>query len=288
MAPATRLTATSNNDDDVNERLRSVEETLATITQTMQEMIVMNKGMNGNGRNQNQHQFTRMTKVDFLKQFIRLNGENVSWNVYKFGILQRFGTVYDDPVSEIRKVKYQTNAKDYQDAFDTLLSRVDISEEHAVSYYLGWLPAGIEMGVRMLRPKTLADAYSLTNLQEATLEAVRKKNKLVMNSSVGRFGSGMGQGSNSKPPLLGLPTPNTNWKSKPNNPVNTPVRKQLTQKEYQEKRAQNLCFYYDQKYTPGHKCSGQLYSLVVLAYEEDEYFKVEEGDEVMPAQEELP
>ncbi|GKE27719.1 reverse transcriptase, partial [Tanacetum coccineum] len=80
------------------------------------------------------------------RQFIRLNGENVSWNVYKSGILQRFGTVYDDPISEIRKIKYQTNAKEYQDAFDTLLSRVDINEEHVVSFYLGGLPAEIEMG----------------------------------------------------------------------------------------------------------------------------------------------
>ncbi|GKA40872.1 hypothetical protein Tco_0733465 [Tanacetum coccineum] len=77
MEPTTRITATGNNDDGVNDRLR---------------------------------------------QFIRLNGENVSWNVYKTGILQRFGMVYDDPVSEIRKLKYQINAKEYQDALDTLLS----------------------------------------------------------------------------------------------------------------------------------------------------------------------
>ncbi|GJY75755.1 putative mitochondrial protein [Tanacetum coccineum] len=70
------------------------------------------------------------TALLWHRQFTRLNGENVSWNVYKSCILQRFGTLYDDPISEIRKVKYQTNAKEYQDAFDTLLSRVDISEEH--------------------------------------------------------------------------------------------------------------------------------------------------------------
>nr|GEX63512.1 retrotransposon-related protein [Tanacetum cinerariifolium] len=114
------------------------------------------------------------------KQFIRINGENIRWNVYKNRILQRFGTVYDDPVSEITKIKYQSNAKKYQDDFDTLLSRVDISEEHAVSFYLGGLPTEIKMGVRMFRPKTLADAYQLTNLQEATLEAVKKKNKAIM------------------------------------------------------------------------------------------------------------
>nr|GEX52312.1 hypothetical protein [Tanacetum cinerariifolium] len=166
MALATRsIVGTSNNEDGgVNERLRSLEESLDQVKRVMQELVTMNQGGNGNGRNQNHNQFTRMTKVEFPKfsgddvkgwifisllwhmQFTRLNGENVSWNVYKSGILQRFGTVFDDPLSEIRKVKYQTNAKEYQDAFDTLLSRVDISEEHAVSFYLGGLPAEIEIG----------------------------------------------------------------------------------------------------------------------------------------------
>ncbi|GJW79606.1 reverse transcriptase [Tanacetum coccineum] len=93
------------------------------------------------------------TPLLWHKQFIKLDGEN-------------------------------TNAKDYQDAFDTLLSREDISEEHAVSFYLGGLPVEIEIRVRMFKPKTLVDAYSFTNFQEATLEAVRKKNKTAMTSSV--------------------------------------------------------------------------------------------------------
>ncbi|GKC65833.1 hypothetical protein Tco_1098431 [Tanacetum coccineum] len=193
MAPTTRITATSNNDDGVNERLRFVEEALANITRTMQEMVIMHQGMNGNGRNQNQHQFTRMTKVNFPKfsrddvkgHFIRLNGENVSWNVYKNGILQRFGTMYDD--------------------------LVDITEEHVVSFYLRGLPIEIEIGVRMFRPKTLADAYQLTNLQEATLEAVKKKSKAVMSSQMGRFGGGStSYGNSTKSSLLPLPAPNTN------------------------------------------------------------------------------
>ncbi|GKD85199.1 gypsy/ty3 retroelement polyprotein [Tanacetum coccineum] len=214
------------------------------------------------------------------KQFIRLNGEAVSWNVYKKGILQRFGTVFDDPISEMRKIKYQSNAKDYQDVFDTLLSRVDVSEEHVVSFYLGGLPDEIEMGVRMFKPTTLAYAYQLTNYQEATLEAMRKKNKAAMSSQQGRVGgNGNGYGSNVKTPLLPLPSPTANWKTKPNTLATVPVRKQMTQKEYQEKRAQNLCFYCDQKYTPCHKCSGQLFSIVLLANEEweneEEYIEEE-------------
>ncbi|GKE66979.1 hypothetical protein Tco_1521140, partial [Tanacetum coccineum] len=82
------------------------------------------------------------------------------------------------------------NMLEYQDAFDTPLSMVDVSEEHVVSFYLGGLPTEIEMGVRMFRPKTLADAYQLTNLQEATFEAIKKKNKAVLTSQNERFGGG--------------------------------------------------------------------------------------------------
>nr|GFA61399.1 hypothetical protein [Tanacetum cinerariifolium] len=39
------------------------------------------------------------------------------------------------------------------------------------------------MGVRMFRPQTVADAYRLTNLQEATSNALKKNNKLQFGNS---------------------------------------------------------------------------------------------------------
>ncbi|GJY81073.1 reverse transcriptase [Tanacetum coccineum] len=95
---------------------------------------------------------------------------------------------------------------------------------------------------------------------------------------------GMGQRNNTKPSLLGLPAP----KPKPNTPLPaSPARKQLTQKEYQEKRAQNLCFYYDQKYASGHKCAGKLFSLVLIPKEEDCFEDCLEDDN-MEVVEEMP
>nr|GEZ13929.1 hypothetical protein [Tanacetum cinerariifolium] len=234
MAPATRSIATTSKNDkeDMGARLRSVENSLAQVTRALQEL---NQGMQG--RPQNQNQFTRMTKVKFPK-FL---GDDVKGWIFRCELFfdieislntRRFGTVFDDPISEMRKIKYQSNAKEYQDAFDTLLSRVDVSEEHVVSFYLGGLPAEIEMGVRMFKPTTLADAYQLTNYQESTLEAMRKKNKAAMNSQQGRVGgNGSGYGSNVKTPLLPLPSPTANWKTKPNTPATVTVRKQMTQKE---------------------------------------------------------
>ncbi|GJU19859.1 hypothetical protein Tco_1153201 [Tanacetum coccineum] len=149
---------------------------------------------------------------------------------------------------------------------------VDINQEHVVSLYLAGLPTELEMNVMMFKPRTLVDAYYLTSLQEVTLEAVRKKNKSFPPSIGGKW---MSFGSNSRSPLLALPAPKTSWKSKPNTPVTAPIRKQLSQKENQENRAQNLCFYRDQKYTPGHKCSGHLYYFVIYPDEEEEFFEVE-------------
>ncbi|GJX62542.1 reverse transcriptase [Tanacetum coccineum] len=118
-------------------------------------------------------------------QFVRTNGTNVTWEVYKKAILARFGNFYKDPMSELKNLKYETTAREYEDTFDNLLIRVEISEDHAVSLFMGGLPTKIEMGVRMFKLKTLADAYCLTNLQEATLNAVKKKGRsaFVQNQS---------------------------------------------------------------------------------------------------------
>ncbi|GJX75665.1 reverse transcriptase [Tanacetum coccineum] len=313
MALATRaISSTNTNDEPVTRQY--VEDVLAQIRQ----MITGLGAQNNQGARQ-ASQFSRLAKVKFPKfngedvlgwifkcdkfflidntleeekvkivsvylfdkallwhmQLLKNKGENVSWNEYKEAITLRFGLVYDDPMAAIKNAKYDKSAKEYQDTFDNLLSRVEVSEEHAISLYLGGLPTELEMSVRMLRPKTLSDAYCLTTLQEATLEAIKKKSRPFMNQNQGRFGASNASGSNNKQSLLPMPTTNTNWKPKPN----TQPSKQLSQKEYEEKRSKNVCFYCDQKYVSGHKCSGQLYSLIVLAdtdEEEEECLDVDE------------
>ncbi|GJU51961.1 transposon ty3-G gag-pol polyprotein [Tanacetum coccineum] len=184
------------------------------------------------------------------RQFLKIHGDNVTWPVYRDAIVQRFGTVFDDPMSELKNVKYDNSAKDYQDKFDDLLSMVDISVEHAISLYWGGLPTEIDMGVRMFKPQTLTDAYCLTNLQEATLNAVKKKSKMQFSTNTSRYGSNVATNTSNPKPLLALPNTTRTWNNKPNTPL---LRKQLTQKEYEDKRAKNLCFYCDKKFVPGER-----------------------------------
>ncbi|GJX10964.1 RNA-directed DNA polymerase, eukaryota, partial [Tanacetum coccineum] len=290
--------ASTSTDDVVDDRIkRYVEDALVDIRRGMEAMLT--QIANGGG-NRQQTQYIRMTKVEFLKfsgddvrgwifrQFLKVHGENVTWPVYRDVIIQRFGTVFDDPMAELKNVKYTSNAKEYQDKFDDLLSMVEVSVEHSMSLYLGVLPTKLEMRVRMFRPQTLVDAYRFTNLQEATLNALKKNNKMQFGNSGSKFGSNGNTTSTTTKPLLALPNTTRSWSTKPNT---NPPRKQLSQKEYEEKRSKNLCFYRDKKYVPGHKCKGQLFTLVVLAdqeEQEEDFVDVDENLDEMETEEVQP
>ncbi|GJR09159.1 putative mitochondrial protein [Tanacetum coccineum] len=252
MAPSTRVISSSN----VNEKIvddgtrRYVNEALAGIRREIKEMLsqitslsLQNQVVNGAVRPQNQ--YGRMTKVDFPKNL----GEDVKGWIFRCGQFflidsivedqKRFGTVFDDPMADLQNVKYDSSTKEYQDKFDDLLSRVDISMEHSISLYLAGLPTEIEMGVRMFKPQTLTYAYCLTNLQEDTLNAVKKKSKMQFQASTSRYGGNVTTNTANSKPLLTLPNTTKTWNAKPNI---VPPKKQLTQKEYEEKRAKNLEF----------------------------------------------
>ncbi|GKB76933.1 reverse transcriptase, partial [Tanacetum coccineum] len=200
-------------------------ETLAARMQEMINAVVANTLGNMNLGNNIMHdkgtsgvpqssQFTRMTKIEFPKfgrddvrgwiQYLRANEVDVPWDTYKRAILQRFRNAFDDPLAELKNIRQVTTIEDYQNAFDKLVSRVDLPE-------------------------------------------VVKQ----------------------------LPVPNTPLAAK-SAFYNLYPKRQLSQKEFQERRAKNLCFYCDQKYVPRHKCSGQMFAWEVLVdngndLTEDEY-----------------
>ncbi|GJQ96385.1 reverse transcriptase domain, reverse transcriptase zinc-binding domain protein [Tanacetum coccineum] len=120
------------------------------------------------------------TLLDDIKhrQYLSVDGENVGWEVVVFcnkdAIIQRFGSIFEDLMPALKNVKYEKNAREYQDLFDTLLCRVTISQEHAI---------------------------------KAILDAVKKKNKPSCPPNGNRFSNGAYYGNASKPAIL--PKPNT-------------------------------------------------------------------------------
>nr|GEZ23961.1 hypothetical protein [Tanacetum cinerariifolium] len=84
--------------------------------------------------------------------------------------MQRFGSPYDDPMGDIKNLRHIGSIEEYQNAFDRLLSRIDLPEDQQVSCYIAGLQNDVEMAVRMFRPKTLAEVYHLSKVQEAAIK----------------------------------------------------------------------------------------------------------------------
>ncbi|XP_071694493.1 uncharacterized protein [Rutidosis leptorrhynchoides] len=204
------------------------------------------------------------------QHFVKIYGEEVDWETYSEAILKRFGSTIEDPMAELKNLKQTTTVQIYQDEFEVLLSKVDISEKQAISLFLAGLQKEIELPVRMFRPKTLEDAYCLAKLQEDTIAATKKKFTPLLptpRTNYGNYNSRttpQQQSSITNPVTSGLALPSVPYNANNINYKSPAPRRQLTPKEVEEKRLKGLCFYCDQKYGPGHKFSGQIYSLEVL------------------------
>ncbi|GJY83879.1 retrotransposon-related protein [Tanacetum coccineum] len=200
------------------------------------------------------------------QQFEKINGEAVSWEDYKEALLARFDTEFEDPLSELKNLKCDSTVQKYHNIY-----------VHAV---------------RMFKPKSLSDTASLCKLQEATLAAHKaRQSPILPKPSIGNgnFGNRGGYvAPRNQTNTLALPANKTSTLS-PN-----PARKYLSQKEFDDKRAKGLCFHCDQKFVPGHKCSGQAFALELIIDPDPqmEMCLMEGGEEefVMPevSNEEIP
>jgi len=75
------------------------------------------------------------------------------WEEYKRAIVDRFGVgPYDDPLAELMKLKQGGSVAQYQEKFDLLLNRVDLSMAQAGSCFLSGLNEEVRCAVRMFRP----------------------------------------------------------------------------------------------------------------------------------------
>nr|GEV09195.1 reverse transcriptase [Tanacetum cinerariifolium] len=203
--------------------------------------------------------YGRLTRLDFLK----FNRDDVNGWLFR---VQQFFLI--DNVQEDQKIGL-VSMHLYDKALEWHKQFIKNHGENVL--WPEGLKSEIGMPVKMFKPTTLKDASCLARMQEAALALPKAKPA----SQYGGYRSNSGTYSNryvsfSTPvtkPVLALPSFTTKNAGKV---VKIGFRKQLTQKELEEKRAKGLCFYCDQKYAPGNKCTGHLYSLEVSVDEEDQ------------------
>ena len=81
------------------------------------------------------------------QQFLKRYSENCPWEMYEGEALKRFGNVFEDPMVELKKLKQTSIVQVYQDKFEDLLNRLDLTVSLAISLFIGGLKDEIAMPV---------------------------------------------------------------------------------------------------------------------------------------------
>ncbi|OIS99587.1 hypothetical protein A4A49_62634, partial [Nicotiana attenuata] len=157
-----------------------------------------------------------------------------------------------------------TWTEDYQTTFERSLTRGNLSQENAISCFIGVLMEQLNIAVKMTNPRSLAQAFKAARMHEAYIDAQSKE-------IVQRISLPPAQTTNLKrnvdqrfqnKPYLALPAPK---KDPPPNSIGVFNRRRLSVEEANEKRAKRLCYFCNEKCVRGHKCKNlmQVYALEV-------------------------
>jgi hypothetical protein len=221
-----------------------------------------------------------------------------NWEEFVVALKTRFApSTYDDPVGAFTKLLQSSTVEDYQYQFEILSNKIPgMTEAFKVSSFISGLKEEVRIMVTMLKPPNLPAAFGLARLQE---EEVWRRNRSTRAPPWGPTHS-----LNSKPPYPKPPVPLTLTKPPnpnfptitrspgfnlpyPNRPTtypntmtkrpNLPIRR-ISPNQMQERREKGLCYYCDDKYHIGHKCSRpKVYLLEGLEIEEGAVPAEQEG-----------
>ncbi|KAF2285052.1 hypothetical protein GH714_037773 [Hevea brasiliensis] len=76
----------------------------------------------------------------------------------------------EDPLEDLKNLKQEFTLQDYWNSFNQLYSKARIQEEKVLNFFLSGLVDELQLAVRMFKPRTLSEAYSLARLQEEMVE----------------------------------------------------------------------------------------------------------------------
>ncbi|KAF2289163.1 hypothetical protein GH714_029196 [Hevea brasiliensis] len=250
--------------------------------------LASGKGSDGSASSQNvsSHKIRQSWGNSTKLEFPRFSGEGLEgWLLRVDYFFEVANVAADDRVKmaalhleDLRNLKQVSSLQDYLDAFDEIYPKAGIREDQALSFFLSGLVDELQMPVRMFKPSTLAEAYSLARLQEITVAAIQNKPKpsvkpasynylplsrittqiqthkpTITTTSSSREQSGL-------LPLPSLPKP----------PAVPAKNSKITDKDMDERRAKGLCFWCEEKYTPAHKCKKKQAYVMQLITEENE------------------
>ncbi|XP_035843990.1 uncharacterized protein LOC118490448 [Helianthus annuus] len=179
----------------------------------------------------------------------------MTWAEFSQALLARFGpTDYENPGEALSRLKHTTTVAQYQESFEKLSHQVDgLPEDFLMSSYIGGLKDEVRLEVKMKKPRSLIDAMGLSRMAEEKLGLARKQaqpTRFSTTSYAGRLPSTDSAGILGPGPTntLALPSP-------------TPTRR-ISNTEAKARREKGLCYYCDEKYSPGHRCTKPQFFMI--------------------------
>ena len=94
-----------------------------------------------------------------------MNNKHKTWKQILQDAGSRFDTgAFDDPVAKLARLKQEDSLIEYLERFDTLLARIAIPEELALSFFLSGLTIELEKSVRVYRPSSIQEVVRIARL----------------------------------------------------------------------------------------------------------------------------
>lgn len=191
------------------------------------------------------------------------------WDQYKVLLKERFEDVLDDPIADLKKLQETAGISDYHAKFELIRNRVKMSESYLVSAYLAGLNTDTQMHIRMFQPKSVRECLVLGRLYET---AHPRKN-----TSSWKTNNNTNTAKGLLPKPYELKKVDEGGVVKANEVIGQP-KKFLSQEEMSDRRSKGLCYYCDEKYTPGHYLKHKKTQLYTLEVDDnEEFYETEEG-----------
>jgi hypothetical protein len=208
--------------------------------------------------------------------------EIFNWTDFVRAVQIRFGlATYDDPMETLTKLRHTQFVATYKSQFEALSNRIrNLFESHKLSCFMSGLRDDVRLAVKMQGPRSLGEAYALAKIQEEYLATCRRGYRPSFDNTRSNWQST----PHAQSAKGEFKTPDIRINPKP--PISV---QKLTPMHMSERRKKGLCYNYDEKWNPDHKCvKRRIYEMVVVPDGEegmeseleecDEEIKVEEVD----------
>jgi len=218
--------------------------------------------------------------LQWYRWYTKTRGQ-LRWHEFVTALLHRFGpTDYEDPSEALSRLKQTTTVNAYQEAFEKLSHKVDgLPKNFLVGCFIAGLKDEIRLDVRVKQPRTLSESISVAHLIEERNQFQKRTNTPIRQLPTTSY-----QARPQQPSTVGLLGPPP--KPSPNAGSYSGHVRRITGQEARERREKGLCFYCDERYAPGHRCSKpQLFMMVdmqQLDEEHDEEMEIETPEEAIP------